>query len=91
MSWGSDRGETVEDKLDRKISKIENDLSRGRYGACWRIPGGIALRGKPEIQSRASALRSRCSQRGIGGWLMANKFIVIIGAITTASILFVLH
>lgn len=86
MSWKDDRKPTVEDRLNEKLSRIEDDLNRGRYSACLRIPNGIALRGKPNVQNNADRLRERCSQRGIGGWLMANKFIAAVGTVVVVVV-----
>ncbi|MGD1863740.1 MAG: hypothetical protein ACFB0D_04220 [Phormidesmis sp.] len=86
MSWSDDRGDTVEDKLDKKLSRIDNDLDHGRYSACLGIPSGVALRGKPDVQAKADYLRERCSQKGIDGWLMANKLIVAVGTIVAVVV-----
>lgn len=65
MDWGDDRGETLEDKLNAILFQIEEDLERGRYGACYQIPNETDLIGKPALQMWAERLRAKCAQLGI--------------------------
>jgi hypothetical protein len=77
---------TPEEKIDRVLNRIQQNVNQGRYGGCLKVPQPYELIGKSSsLRAKARDLQDRCDRNAklyaIANkiWRLARLAVIVIG------------